>query len=486
MLTLRKLINTIKKDKPKADLTLVELAYQFANQAHKGQKRFSGEPYIQHSLHTAQNLAELKMPIAVIIAGLLHDVPEDTEKTIDDVRKEFGSEIATLVQGITKLSKVKYRGMERYAENLRKMFVAMAQDIRVIIIKFADRLHNLQTLYVQPANKQKRIALESLDIYAPIANRLGMGELQARLEDTSFKYAYPEEFSWVENLIKKTHTSKEKTLKEMIILLKKKLRKENISFLNIYGRSKHYYSLYRKLLRFNKDINQIYDLVAIRIIVDDIADCYATLGSIHNIWRPIKGRIKDYIAQPKPNGYQSLHTTVFGANKQIVEFQIRTKEMHEQAEYGIAAHWWYKEKNIKSQTKQINWVQDLAEWLKNLNNDEKFLEKAKIDVFQNRIFVFTPKGDVIDLPDKATPVDFAYHIHSDLGDKCSRALVNNVQVSLDKPLKNGDMVQIIIDKNRKGPNPEWLKFVKTRAARHKITTIKNKKTFNLLNFKSKK
>jgi GTP pyrophosphokinase len=474
-LTVRRLLEAIKAYNPKADFDLVERVYNFAENAHNGQKRATGVDYIQHSLGTAINLAELKLPLPIVLAGLLHDVPEDTKVTLDEIKKEFGADIAKMVEGITKLSRVKYRGIDRYAGNLRRMFIAMAEDIRVILIKFADRLNNLQTLYALPADKQKRIALETLEIYTPIANRLGIGELQSRLEDASLKYAYPEEFIKVEQLIKSHFPQKKKTLNNMVKKLKLRLDKENVKYDEIYGRTKHYYSFYRKWIKYHRDINQIYDLIALRVIVPSVADCYAVLGVVHNLWRPIRGRIKDYVAQPKPNGYQSLHTAVFSDDQEIVEIQIRTQEMQEQAEYGIAAHWKYKETKTGDVSKQeFQWVSELANWLKTVKDNASFLEGAKIDVFQNRIFVFTPHGDVIDLPDGATPVDFAYHIHTEIGNKCSRAMVNNEQVSLDRPLKNGDVVQIVTDKNRKGPNPDWEKFVKTRTAHQHIENFKNK------------
>ncbi|MFA6537500.1 MAG: RelA/SpoT family protein [Patescibacteria group bacterium] len=478
-MTITDLLTTIKTKNPQIDLTMIELAYEFAEKAHSGQKRSSGEDYIQHCLATANTLAELNLPISIIIAGLLHDVPEDTAVTLEEIKKNFGTDVAKMVEGITKLSYIKYRGIDRYLENLRKMFVAMAEDIRVILIKFADRLHNLRTLYSLPADKQKRIALESLEIYAPIANRLGIGELQAQIEDSAFQYAYPLEFKNTKEMIESNLPQKRKTLQTMIRKLKTKLQKEQLPFSEIYGRTKHYYSLYRKLQKNNKNLQQIYDLVAMRVIVTDIPQCYAVLGLIHQIWRPIKGRIKDYIAQPKPNGYQSLHTTVFGENQNIVEIQIRTQKMHEQAELGIASHWLYKESN-KITKKDLSWVNELADWLKHLENDKHFLEGVKIDVFQNHIFVFTPRGDVIDLPEGATPIDFAYHIHSDIGNKCSQSLVNNNIVPLNHVLKNGDVVEILIDKKRKGPNAEWLKFIKTRTARHEIESHKNKNWIKFL------
>lgn len=472
-MTLRKLLNNVKKYNPKADLEMIELAYDFAKKAHKDQKRATGVDYIDHALATAINLSELKVNENMIVAGLLHDVPEDTKYTLEDIKKNFGGDVASMVEGITKVGNVKYRGIKRYVENLRKMFIAMAKDIRVIVIKFADRLHNLRTLYALPANKQKRIALEVLEIYAPIANRLGMGELQAKLEDESFKYAFPDEYIWVESLIKKRVRLKERALEKMITKLKRKLTENKINYIKIYSRTKHYYSLYRKLQKYDKDINRVYDLVAARIIVDNVADCYATLGIIHSLWRPVKGRFKDYIAQPKPNGYKSIHTTVFGENQEPIEFQIRTQRMHDQAEFGIASHWQYKEGN-KIKNKKLEWVKELADWQKEIKDDEKFLESVKIDFFQNRIFVFTPKGDVIDLPDLATPVDFAYQIHTEIGNKCGSAYVNDIQVPLDTKLKSGDIVKIIIDKNRKGPNPQWLKFVKTRSARSNISSFKKR------------
>lgn len=475
MHSLTRLLTIIAANYPnatKTQLDEIERVYNFAEQAHQGQIRASGGDYIQHPLGTAEILAESKLPLPIVMAGLLHDVPEETKYTLDDIKKEFGADIAGMVEGITKVGHVKYRGVDRYVENLRKMFVAMADDIRVIIIKFADRLDNLQTLFALPANKQKRIALETLEIYTPIANRLGMGDLQGRLEDAAFKYANPEEYQWVDQLFKQRAPKKEKILDKMIELAQKTLAKEDIKILKIFGRRKKYYSLYRKLLKYDKNIGQIYDLIAARIIVDDIPTCYAAMGIIHAIWKPVRSRIKDYIAQQKPNGYQSLHTTIFGEDGEIIEFQIRTTEMDEQAELGIASHWQYKEK-LPTSDKKVSWVEDLAKWMKN-QQDKNFLEKIKIDIFQNRIFVFTPNGDVIDLPDGATPIDFAYHIHTGLGDQCGQALINNEIATLNCKLKNGDIVKIILDKNRKGPSAKWLDFVKTSTARHHILNYTKK------------
>ncbi len=449
---------------------MVRLAYDFAEQAHRNQKRLTGESYIIHSLNTAFTLAEMKLDVPIIIAGLLHDVPEDTAVGLAEIKKNFGPDVASMVEGITKLGKLKYRGVERYIENLRKMFVAIATDIRVILIKFADRLHNLQTLDAQPESKRFRIALETLEIYAPIANRLGMGEMKGQLEDFSFKYVNPKEYAWVSQIETEGYEKKKDCLEKIKKLTRQCLKEAGIEFLSFHGRVKHLYSLYQKLLRFNRDISKIYDLVALRLIVKDLADCYAALGVIHKLWRPLPGRIKDYISQPKPNGYHSLHTTVFGQDGFIVEFQIRTQKMHDEAEFGIAAHWNYDERGSTIPPKQIAWVKELAALQKDSLSRLRDLEHLKIDIFQNRIFVFTPKGDVIDLPESASPVDLAYNVHTDLGNQCIGARVNDQLSTLDTTLKSGDMVEILIDKNRKGPNLDWLKFVKTNSARHHIKT----------------
>lgn len=462
------LLKTVKQYNSKADLGLIELAYEFAKEAHQGQKRLTGEDYIYHPLATAQTLADLKLSTPIIIAGLLHDVPEDTKVTLSEIRKNFGEEVANLVEGITKLGSIKYRGIERYIENLRKMFIAMADDLRVILIKFADRLNNLKTLYALPRDKQLRIASEVLEIYAPIANRLGMYEMKGRLEEEAFKYLYPKEYNWLKSLVESQLKAKEKYLEKIIAQVKNDLNEEGIKFIEVKGRVKQFYSLYIKLLEHDKDINRVYDFIAIRIIVEDIPTCYAVLGIIHKKMKPLKGRIKDYIAQPKPNGYSSLHTTVFTSDGEIIEVQIRTRQMDEEAEYGIAAHWHYDEKGSVKPSKKNKWVEELTKWQKELTENQKYLENLKIDVFRDRIFVFTPKGDVIDLPKGATPVDFAYAVHSDIGNQCTGALINNHIASLDTPLKSGDMLEIITEKNRKYPSQDWLKFIKTNQARNKI------------------
>lgn len=468
---IEKLLTTIKKNDPQADLDMVRLAFEFADKAHEGQKRASDEPYINHCVATAQTLAEMKLDVPIIVAALLHDVPEDTPVTMAEIEKNFGADVAQMVAGITKVGKIKYRGMERYIENLRKMFVAMAQDIRVIVIKFADRLHNLQTLGALPEEKRQRIAMESMEIFAPLAGRLGMGEIKGQLEDLAFKYLNPKEYESTAKLIAERVKQKEKFLEKTQEITKKELDEANIKILSFHGRVKHVYSLYRKLARYENDPSKIYDVVALRLIVEDLASCYAALGIVHKLWRPVPNRIRDYIAQPKPNGYQSLHTAVFGENGFIVEFQIRTQKMHEEAEYGIAAYWNYKENDAKSMNKHLAWIKELSVMQKNLLTKIKDLENLKVDFLQNRIFVFTPKGDIIDLPENSTSIDFAYAIHSDVGDHCAGCRINDQMSSLDKPIKNGDMVEIIIDKKRKGPNPGWLKFAKTNSARGRIRSF---------------
>jgi GTP pyrophosphokinase len=410
----------------------------------------------------------------IIIAALLHDVPEDTDITIEEIKNNFGSEVSSLVAGITKLGKLKYRGVERYIENLRKMFIAMAEDVRVMIIKFADRIHNLQTLDALPPQKQYRVALESLEIYAPIANRLGMDRIKGTMEDLSFQYVYPKEYQRVKKIRDERLEGKENYFLDIQKKAREELEKANINIISIDGRNKRLYSFYKKMLRKDNQPTKIYDLVAIRVIVKSIADCYATLGILHNMWKPMKGRIKDYISQPKPNGYQSLHTTVFSKDGEMVEFQIRTAEMHEEAKYGVAAHWHYDENGSRIPKKEIKWATELAEAQKEILNKLSDLEEIKFDFLQTRIFVFTPKGDVIDLPEGATPVDFAYQIHTDIGNKCIGARINDKMTSLDTELKNGDVIEIVVDKNRKGPSQDWLTFVKTHTARSRIKVAQRK------------
>ncbi|MFA6355121.1 MAG: RelA/SpoT family protein, partial [Candidatus Paceibacterota bacterium] len=409
------LIDNLKKE----DIDIINRAYDFAKKAHEGQLRKSGEPYFNHVFETARNLAELGMKAKTIAAGILHDVIEDTKVTEEELEKEFGTEILSLVNGVTKLGKVRYKGIERKVENLRKFFVSIAEDLRVLTIKLADRLHNIETLkHVRP-DKQKRIALETLEIYAPLADRLSMGRLKGRLEDAAFEYAYPKEYEEVKKLLNEKKDAKEKYLIEVKNVILEKIKQARIKNAIVDYRQKHLYSLWRKLQKYNMDIGKIYDIIALRVMVDTIADCYHVLGIIHGEWTPVPNRIKDYIAMPKANGYQSLHTTIFTGTGGIVEIQIRTHEMHQNAENGIAAHFIYKEKGSekKVDVKHLEWINQLKELNENEKEDkpEKFLEKIQLNFFKDRIFVFTPKGDIIDLPEDSSAIDFGYAIHTDIG-----------------------------------------------------------------------
>ncbi len=469
-MTINQIINKVKENNPKADTTLLELAYEFAQKAHGGQKRKSGEFYIQHCLHTAFVLVQMKTDLNTVIAGLLHDIPEDTEYALDEIRKNFGDEVADLVEGITKLSKLKYRGIERYRESLRKMFLAMARDLRVILIKFSDRLHNLRTLDALPEEKRKRIARETLEIYAPIAGLLGIWRLKWQMEDICFKYLYPDEYKKLEYKYEvEKKLERNQYIQKIKNILGQKLNQHDIKY-KIEGRFKHLYSIYQKMQQKDRKFDEIHDVFALRIIVPTMADCYKTLGIIHSLWKPKTSRFKDYIAMPKPNGYRSLHTTVFGPEGKATEFQIRTAEMNEEAMYGIAAHWYYKQKggSYEDIANQPRWIKEILKIQRDAENTSDFITQIKFDIFRNRIFVFSPKGDVFDLPDGATPVDFAYAVHTDIGNHATGALINDKIATLDHELKNGDLVEIIIDKKRKGPNHDWLKFAKTNKARNKI------------------
>jgi len=481
---LNKLTDIIKKQyRDEEEIALIQRAYAFADTAHRGQKRKSGAPYITHPLATAARLAEMGLDSKTVAAALLHDVCEDTKHPIEEVRSLFGDTVAFLVEGVTKLDKVRYRGNARSAESLRKMFLAIAEDIRIVLIKLVDRLHNMETLEFLPPEKQKRIALETLEIYAPLSYRLGIGELKGQLEDLAFKYVHPEQYEWLSRALREHFSSRHDYIEHLKPQVVQALAKENIQIVDIHARAKHLYSLYRKLLKYDMDIDKVYDLLAIRIIVKNIDDCYATLGIIHKFWKPMPGLVKDYISLPKPNGYRSLHTTVFGPEGKTVEFQIRTQEMHEEAENGIAAHWAYAEKKgSKDYAKraasfapehELAWIQQLREWQKDFDRPDEFLEALKIDFFKHRIFVLTPKGDVIDLPEGATVVDAAYQIHSDIGDTAVGARVNGKMVALDYLLKNREIVEIITQKNKK-PNRDWLVFVKTDGARKKINSLLKK------------
>ncbi|MDD5043313.1 MAG: RelA/SpoT family protein [Patescibacteria group bacterium] len=470
---IEKIRQLLSQNYPKVNVELVERAYNFAEMAHQDNKRFSGEPQINHSVNTALHLAEWKLPINFVVAGLLHDVPEYTKYTIADIETNFSRDVAKMVEGEMKLDSLRYRGEKKYAENLRQMFISVADDVRIIFIKFADRIDNLKSLSFLPENKQKRLAIESLEIYAPIANRLGMDVIRQQLEDLSFKYVYPEDYEKTLNLVKNVYATKEGYLEKIRKIVSKDLVKGGIRVAEIHSRKKGLYGVYKKLAARNWNPNNIYDIFASRIIVESESDCYSALGILHHRWKPVKGRIKDYISQPKPNGYQSLHTTVFCEDGKTVEFQIRTKTMHEEDEYGLASHWFYREQGEgqENKKKHIAWLREFSKIQKEIKEKTKFFENIdslKTDIFQKRIFVFTPKGDIINLPENATPVDFAYAIHTELGHKYARAKVNDELVSDDYKLLSGDKVEIIIERSRKKPDPAWLKSIKTRKARMMI------------------
>ncbi len=468
------LIEKIEANVKGADIELIKKAYNFAFEAHKEQKRESGEPYIMHPVNVAMILSELGMDSNTIIAGLLHDVIEDTHYSYDDVAEKFNKEVANLVDGVTKLGKIKYKSKEeQQADNVRKMLLAMAKDIRVIIIKLADRLHNMRTLKFMPVNKQKSKAQETLDIFAPLANRLGMSKIKWELEDLCLRYLHPDDYYDLVHQIAEKRVEREEYISKIIAQLNENLAKANIEC-DIEGRPKHFYSIYRKMVNKNKSLEQIFDLTAVRILVNTVKDCYAVLGIVHTIYKPIPGRFKDYIAMPKPNMYQSLHTTVIGKEGKTFEIQIRTFEMHKTAEYGIAAHWKYKEGNNSTDSKDVSlenklgWLNEILEWQNEASDAEEFMEGFKMDLFSDEIFIFTPKGVVINLPAGATPIDFAYRIHTDVGNRCVGAKVNGKIISLDQPLKTGQIVEILTSATSKGPNIAWLNFAKSNQARSKI------------------
>lgn len=464
------LIKIIEKYMTKDEIAFVMKAYEYASEMHKDQKRKSGEPYIIHPVNVAIILADLDMDVETIIAALLHDVVEDTPATYDDVKNLFTEDIANIVDGVTKLNKLNYKSSEAFqAENLRKMILAMNNDIRVIIVKLADRLHNLRTLEYMNEEKRKQKAQETIEIYAPLAGRLGIFKIKWEFEDLSLRYLDPEGYYDLVEKINKKRSEREKEINEIIKRISLELDKQELHY-DISGRPKNFYSIYKKMKGKSKSFESIYDLIAVRILVDTVKDCYAVLGIVHSMWKPLPGRFKDYIAMPKPNMYQSLHTTVISDTGEIFEIQIRTYEMHEVAEFGIAAHWKYKggKAQGKDVDNKLDWLRQLLEWQKDLKDPKEFIDTLKIDFFDDEVFVFTPNGDVVDLPEGSTPVDFAYRVHTGVGNTCVGAKVDSRIVPLNYKLKNGNIVEIITQKSSTGPSRDWLKFVKSPRARQKI------------------
>lgn len=462
-------LDTILEFNPNYDIELIGHAYDVAEEMHRGQLRKSGEPYLIHPMAVAEILADLGMDEETIVAGLLHDVVEDTSYTEEELIVDFGEDVAMLVDGVTKLASLKFESKEeRQAENLRKMFLAMSKDIRVLIIKLSDRLHNLRTINYMTHDKIIEKCRETLDIYAPLAARLGMYAIKMELEDIALKFLEPEAYYDLAEQVSQRKDEREDAINDVVERIDNALKDIDIHY-DIYGRSKHFYSIYKKMKYQHKTLDEIFDLMAVRIIVDSVKDCYAVLGLVHTMWTPIPGRFKDYIAMPKPNMYQSLHTTVVGDNGKPFEIQIRTYEMHKIAEYGIAAHWKYKE-GITTDKEEVNlsWLRQALEWQKDANDPKEFMESLKMDLFSNQVFVFTPNGDVIELPAGATPLDFAFKIHSDVGYKCVGAKDNGKMVTIDHPLENGDIVEIVTNPNAVGPSIDWLKIAKSSSARNKI------------------
>ena len=462
-------LNTILEYNSKYDIDLIGRAYDVAEEMHRGQLRKSEEPYLIHPMAVAEILADLGMDEETIIAGLLHDVVEDTPYTSEELASDFGDEVELLVDGVTKLGSLKFESKEeRQAENLRKMFLAMSKDIRVLIIKLSDRLHNLRTINYMTHDKIIEKCRETLDIYAPLAARLGIYAMKMELEDIALKFLEPEAYYDLAEQVSQRKGEREDAINNVVDKIRSSLEEIDINF-DIYGRSKHFYSIYKKMKYQHKNLDEIFDLMAVRIIVDSIRDCYAVLGLVHTMWTPIPGRFKDYIAMPKPNMYQSLHTTVMGESGKPFEIQIRTYEMHRIAEYGIAAHWKYKE-GITSDKEEVklSWLRQALEWQKDVKDPKEFMESLKMDLFSSQVFVFTPQGDVIELPAGSTPLDFAFKIHSDVGCKCVGAKINGKMVTIDHILENGDIIEIITSPNAAGPSIDWLKIAKSSSARNKI------------------
>ncbi|MGM0501701.1 MAG: RelA/SpoT family protein [Bacillota bacterium] len=468
-MSLDKLLIEIESYIEDPNVELVKEAYYYAKKVHRDQDRVSGEPFVSHPLEVARIMAGLKLDLVSITAALLHDTVEDTEATLDDIREKFGSEIELLVNGVTKLNKINFESKEEHqAESLRKMLLAMAKDIRVVLIKLCDRLHNMRTLNYLRKEKRKRKATETIEIYAPLAHRLGISQLKWELEDLSFQYLEPEKYKELSSKVAKNRAERKEYIKRMNKKLSAKLNQVGIEA-KIYGRPKHLYSIYQKMVNKNKNFDEIYDLTALRVIVNSVKECYEVLGIIHDLWSPMPGRIKDYVAMPKSNMYQSLHTTVVTPKGETLEIQIRTEEMHYTAEYGIAAHWRYKDGKPQDEDfeEKISWLRQLLEWQRDLTDSKEFMEALKIDLFEDEVFAFTPQGDVISLPKDATPVDFAYHIHTEVGHNCIGAKANGNIVPLEYRIQNGDIIDIMTN-SESGPSRDWLDFVQTSRAKSKI------------------
>jgi len=484
----KKIIQNLNDSLDKKELDLLEKAFDFADKSHSEQKRQSGEPFINHPLRVALTISQMKLGVDAVIVGILHDVVEDCHIPLSKIKSEFNEEVSFLVHGLTKVNRIKYKSQEEDShaekENFRNMILALAKDLRIIIIKLADRLDNMKTLWSLTPEKQKKKSLETLEILAPLAYRLGMADIGSQLEDLAFPYAFPNEYKLTRKILGKRREEEKDYLNKLVPLTRKKLQENNLYPQEIKFRTKHLYSVWRKLQKEDMDIRRIYDLVAMRIIMSNVEECYAALGIIHQMWKPVPGRFKDYIALPKPNGYQSLHTAVFAEDGRIVEIQIRTPKMDEEAEGGIAAHWiysslkktaGYKKRKKFSPPKNFYWINQLREWQKTFYKSEDFLNALKVDFFKDRIFVLTPKGDIIDLPDGATPVDFAYQIHTAIGNQAAGAQVNGKLVPLDYKLQSGEVVEIIIKKGKR-PSSSWLEFVKMNETKKRIQdALKGKK-----------
>jgi guanosine-3',5'-bis(diphosphate) 3'-pyrophosphohydrolase len=462
------LLEKVRRYQPSVNAAWLESVFSFAEGAHDGQIRASGDSFISHPLAVATILAEFEMDPESIAASLLHDVVEDTTVPIEEIERRFGPDIAGLVDALTKLTKIPYQSKEDVqVENLRKMFLAMAKDIRVIIIKLADRLHNMRTLQSLPPSKQKNIAQETLEIYAPLAHRLGMSKMKWDLEDLALRYMEPQAYKEITEKVAKRRADREKTVKAIIEEVQKRFAAANLRA-DVSGRPKHFYSIFQKL-QHGKDFSEIYDLSAIRVIVESVKDCYGAVGIIHSLWTPLPGRFKDYIAMPKTNGYQSLHTTVIGPGGDPIEIQIRTLDMHRTSEYGIAAHWRYKEGGSGDDFDQkLAWLRSLLEWQEDMRDSREFMESLKLDLFNSQVFIFTPKGDVMGFPTGSTPLDFAYHVHTSIGHHCTGAKINGKIVPLDYQLRNGDICEVLVNKSSPGPSLDWLSICKTSSAKHKI------------------